>query len=79
VFVVEEKKDEKSGKTVQVLRQQFIRVGAAQGDFIAVVSGLKAGETVVTSGVFKLRAGIPVVIDNKLAPPAQLAPKPGNA
>ena len=79
VFVVEEKKDEKSGKSQQVLRQQFIRLGAARGDFIAVVGGLKAGEMVVTSGVFKLRAGMPVVIDNKLALPAQLAPKPGNA
>lgn len=78
VFVIEEKKDEASGKTQQVLRQQFIRVGGTRGDFVNVVDGLKAGEMVVTSGVFKLRPGTPVVIDNKLAPNAQLDPKPKN-
>jgi membrane fusion protein (multidrug efflux system) len=79
VFVIDEKKDEKSGKVQQVLRQKFIRIGGARGDFVNVVDGLKPGETVVTSGVFKLRPGMPVVIDNKLAPDAQLAPKPKNA
>lgn len=79
VFVVEEQKDEKSGKVQQVLRQQFVRVGEARGDFVQVVDGLKPGQQVVTSGVFKLRPGMPVVIDNKLAPGAQLAPKPKNS
>jgi membrane fusion protein (multidrug efflux system) len=60
----------------KVLRQQFVRLGDARGDFVAVLSGLKEGETIVTSGVFKLRPGEPVVIDNTLAPDAQLAPKP---
>ncbi len=79
VFVIEEKKDEQSGKVQQVLRQQFIRLGAARGDFVNVVDGLKPGEQVVTAGVFKLRGGMPVVIDNTLAPNAQLAPKPKDA
>ena len=79
VFVVDEKKDAKSGKVERVLRQQFVRLGATRGDFVVVVDGLKAGESVVTSGVFKLRAGTPVVIDNTLAPKAQLAPKPSNS
>ena len=79
VFIVDEKKDEKTGKVTQVLRQQFVRLGGARGDFVNVIDGLKAGETVVTSGVFKLRPGMPVVIDNKLAPVAQLNPKPDNA
>lgn len=79
VFVIDEKKDEKTGKVAQVLRQQFIRVGGARGDFVNVIDGLKAGEQVVTSGVFKLRPGMNVVIDNKLAPPAELEPKPKNA
>lgn len=76
VFVVESKKDEASGKTQQVLRQQFIRLGAPRGDFVSVVDGLKPGEQIVTSGVFKLRPGTAVVIDNTLAPKAELAPKP---
>lgn len=79
VFVIEEKKDEKSGRTQSVLRQQFVRIGAARGDFVAVVDGLKDGEQVVTSGVFKLRPGMPVTIDNTLAPSVQLAPKPRNS
>ena len=79
VFVIEDKKEEKSGKMEKVLRQQFVRLGAARGDFVAVASGLKAGDTVVTSGVFKLRGGVTVTIDNTLAPDAQLAPKPKNA
>lgn len=78
VFVIEEKKDPQSGQVQQVLRQQFVRLGGARGDFVAVTSGLKPGEQVVTSGVFKLRAGSPVVIDNKLAPEAKLDPKPAN-
>lgn len=78
VFVVDEKKDEKSGKVELTLRQQFVRLGTARGDFVNVVDGLKPGEKVVTSGVFKLRAGTHVVIDNTLEPKAQLAPKPNN-
>ncbi len=78
VFVIDDKKDEKTGKTQKVLRQQFIRLGPARGDFVSVASGLKAGESIVTSGVFKLRPGMEVVIDNKLAPSPELAPKPDN-
>jgi len=79
VFVVEEKKNEATGAMEKVLRQQFVRLGGTKGDFVAVVDGLKSGQTVVTSGVFKLRAGMPVTIDNKLAPHAQLNPHPTNA
>jgi membrane fusion protein (multidrug efflux system) len=78
VFVIDEKKDEKTGQVEKILRQQFVRLGTARGDFVAVVSGLKEGESIVTSGVFKLRPGEPVVIDNTLAPDAQLAPKPND-
>lgn len=78
VFVIDEKKNDKSGQMEKVLRQQFIRLGGSRGDFVNVVSGLKPGESVVTSGVFKLRSGMSVTIDNNLAPDAQLAPKPDN-
>jgi len=76
VFVVDDGKDQQSGKPAKVLRQQFVRLGESRGDFVTVLEGLKDGETVVTSGVFKLRPGMSVLIDNKLAPDAQLAPKP---
>ena len=79
VFVIDEKKNEKTGQTEKILRQQFVRLGAARGDFVSVVDGLKAGETVVSVGVFKLRAGMSVTIDNRLAPKPELAPKPSNS
>jgi membrane fusion protein (multidrug efflux system) len=76
VFVIEKTKDEKTGKESQTIRQQFVRVGEARGDFVAVNEGLKAGETIVSTGVFKLRNGMPVTINNDLAPKPQLNPKP---
>jgi membrane fusion protein (multidrug efflux system) len=76
VFVIEKKKDPKSGKESQVIRQQFIRTGETRGDFVTVTQGLKAGEMIVSSGVFKLRNGMPVVINNELAPKPQLSPSP---
>jgi len=75
VFVVTEDKEHKGGKTI---RQQFIRLGEKRGDFVAAVSGLKEGEEIVSTGVFKLRNGQSVVVDNKLAPPFQKAPTPEN-
>jgi membrane fusion protein (multidrug efflux system) len=78
VFIVEEKKDEKSGKDILALRQQFVRLGEKRGDFVAVLSGLKGGETVASTGVFKLRNGQDVVIDNSLTPTFEIQPKPEN-
>jgi membrane fusion protein (multidrug efflux system) len=78
VFVIEKKKDEKTGKESQVLRQQFIRVGEARGDFVSITKGLQSGQQIVSTGVFKLRNGMPVVINNDLAPKPQLNPKPSD-
>lgn len=75
VFVIEEKKDE-NGQIVQTLRQQFVRLGEKNGDFTAVVDGLQAGQKVVSTGVFKLRNGQSVVVDNSLAPDFKLSPSP---
>jgi membrane fusion protein (multidrug efflux system) len=78
VFVIEEKKGP-GGAMQQVVRQQFVRIGSHRGDFVALTSGLKSGETIVSTGVFKLRNGGTVNVDNTLAPDAQLAPKPDNS
>jgi membrane fusion protein (multidrug efflux system) len=75
VFVIETAKDGKKGL---VVRQQFVHIGEKRGDFAAVTSGLKEGETIVSTGVFKLRNGQSVVVDNKLAPTFQQSPKPEN-
>ncbi|HUJ17709.1 MAG TPA: efflux RND transporter periplasmic adaptor subunit [Nitrospirota bacterium] len=74
VFIIEDAGDKKG----KVLRQQFVRLGVKRGDFVAATSGIKEGETVVSTGVFKLRNGQSVVVDNKLAPDFQKAPKPEN-
>ena len=78
VFVIDEVEDEASGKKQQVLRQQVVRLGDTQGDFVAVVTGLNEGDSVVTSGVFKLRPKMAVVVNNTLAPDAQMEPNPAN-
>lgn len=75
VFIVENDKAQKGGK---LLRQQFVRLGEKRGDFVAVTSGLKEGETIVSTGVFKLRNGQAVLVDNRLAPDFKQAPKPEN-
>jgi membrane fusion protein (multidrug efflux system) len=79
VFVVEEQKSEQSGEIELVLRQQFVQLGQRRGDFVDVIDGLKSGETVVTSGVFKLRSGMKVIIDNTLAPEPSLDPHPSDS
>jgi membrane fusion protein (multidrug efflux system) len=76
VYVVDSKTDEASGAKQLVVRQQIVRLGVQRGDFVAVESGLKEGETVVTSGVFKLRPGSTVVVNNSVAPDSKLAPTP---
>ena len=76
VFLVEDKKNEESGRPVKVVRQQFARLGEKRGDFVSVVSGLKEGEIVVSTGVFKYRNGQEVTVDNTLAPEFKLRPKP---
>jgi membrane fusion protein (multidrug efflux system) len=79
VFVIDEQKNEESGEKELVLRQQFVKLGLARGDFIDITDGLKADETIATSGVFKLATGTKVVIDNTLAPNTSLDPKPGDS
>jgi membrane fusion protein (multidrug efflux system) len=79
VFVVSDVKDEKSGQSVKQVQMTTVRLGETRGDFIAVTNGLKAGQTIATSGVFKLRNGSHVAIDNSLAPDAQAAPRPPNS
>jgi len=75
VFVVEDVKGP-DGKSYRGVRQQFVKLGGTRGDQVAVVTGLKAGEEVVTSGVFKLRPGAAVVVNNKILPANSATPKP---
>jgi len=78
VFIVTDLKGE-NGHSYRGVRQQFVKLGGARGDQIAVVSGVAAGDEVVTSGVFKLRNGTAVQINNKVQPSNNRAPKPGDS
>jgi len=75
VFIVEAVKGS-DGKSYRGVRQQFVKLGESRGDQVAVLSGLKPGEEVVTSGVFKLRPGSAVIINNDVQPSNSPAPKP---
>ncbi|HNC23481.1 MAG TPA: efflux RND transporter periplasmic adaptor subunit [Opitutaceae bacterium] len=77
VFVVETLKNA-DGSSYLGVRQQIVRVGATRGDLVAIESGLKPGEQVVTAGVFKLRNGAHVEVNNTVQPSASPTPKPAN-
>lgn len=75
VFIVEELKGP-DGKPYRGVRQQFVKLGPARGDQVAVIDGIHAGEEVVTSGVFKLRGGAAVQVHNDVQPSNNPAPEP---
>jgi membrane fusion protein (multidrug efflux system) len=75
VFVVTDMKDPK-GQTYRGVRQQFVKLDGARGDQVGVVSGINPGDEIVTSGVFKLRNGAAVAVNNKVQPGNDPAPKP---
>jgi membrane fusion protein (multidrug efflux system) len=85
VFVVEPKQggSENAGpegaqQGALMARQQFVRLGATRGDFVAIEAGVDAGQKVVTAGAFKLRNQAPVTIKNEVGVEAQLDPHPEN-
>jgi membrane fusion protein (multidrug efflux system) len=75
VFIVGDMKDQK-GNTYRGVRQQFVKVQGSRGDQVGIVSGVNPGDEVVTSGVFKLRNGAAVQINNTVKPSNNPAPKP---
>jgi membrane fusion protein (multidrug efflux system) len=75
VFVVSDLKGP-NGDSYRGVRQQFVKLGGSRGDQVAVVSGVNAGDEVVTSGVFKLRNGAAVVVNNKVRPANNASPRP---
>jgi len=64
------------GRKYQGVRQQFVGVGPSRGDQIAILNGVSRGDTVVTSGVFKLRNGAAIQINNDIQPSNSPAPRP---
>jgi membrane fusion protein, multidrug efflux system len=78
VFIVADLKDD-AGRTYRGVRQQFVTLGPSRGDQVGVVTGIKPGDEVVTSGVFKLRNGAAVQINNTVRPGNSPAPSPKNS
>jgi len=74
VFVVGDMKNER-GQPYRGVRQQVVKLGAARGDQIAVLSGITPGEEIVTSGVFKLRNGAPIQVNNSVQPANSATPQ----
>ncbi len=78
VFVVRAKPDA-NGKPGKEVEQHFIKIGPKRGDQVSVTQGLKDGDEVVSSGVFKLRPGQAVQVDNSVQPSNELQPKPADS
>jgi len=74
VFILEKRKDGKTGKEILGVRQQTVKLGESRGDQVQVLSGVKAGDEVATSGIFKLRPDSTVAVDNTIQPGNSLAP-----
>jgi membrane fusion protein (multidrug efflux system) len=78
VFILEDMKGP-DGKTYRGVRQQFVKLGRAMGDQVAILGGVKAGDEVATSGVFKLRPNAAVKVNNTVMPSDSTAPKPADS
>ena len=77
VYVVETMKNPQ-GKEYKGIRQQVVKLGERRGDQIAILSGIKSGEEVVTSGTFKLRPNAAVLVNNVVTPSNNPAPHPSD-
>ena len=78
VFVVEQGETGPDGKARLTAKQKFVTIGARRGDQIAVLEGIKEGDLVVTTGQLKLRSGSVVIVDNRISPTNEPAPKPAD-
>jgi membrane fusion protein, multidrug efflux system len=78
VFLVTEMKSE-DGKTYKGVKEQFVKLGQTKGDLTAIVSGVKPGDELVTSGVFRLKSGAPIIVNNQAKPGSELSPTPSDS
>jgi membrane fusion protein (multidrug efflux system) len=63
-IITQSNKKDKKGKPILTAQQTFVKLGNTRGDQIAILSGVKEGDVVVTSGQLKLKNGSPVTINN---------------
>ncbi|WP_096672381.1 efflux RND transporter periplasmic adaptor subunit [Polynucleobacter meluiroseus] len=67
---------DKQGNPVLEAQQVFVTTGLTRGDQVAILKGVEAGTTVVTSGQLKLKNGTPLIVNNKVLPANSPDPKP---
>jgi membrane fusion protein (multidrug efflux system) len=75
-YVIESKGKNEQGQQQLLARQTFVTTGATRGDQVAVLTGIKDGDIVVTAGQVKLRNGTPVTVNNTVQPSNDPDPKP---
>jgi membrane fusion protein, multidrug efflux system len=78
VYVVQKNGSDDKGRERLEVQQRFVKLGARRGDQVAVESGIKPGEVIVTAGQIKLRNGVAVVVNNDVQPANELNPNPPN-
>jgi membrane fusion protein (multidrug efflux system) len=78
VFIVDDKGKDDQGKPKLTVRQVFVKTGATRGDQVAILDGVKNGDTIVVAGQMKLRNGVSVIVDNKLLPKFDAHPTPAD-
>ncbi len=75
VYVTASRTNEKTKATEKIVKQTFVKILAAQGDFV-LVGGLNDGDEVVIAGQLKLKNGTPISVDNSRVPPVSKTPTP---
>jgi membrane fusion protein (multidrug efflux system) len=73
---VDKGKDKGKGGAAHYVEQVVVRTGPTRGDQVAILSGIKAGDVIVTSGQLKLKNGTPVNINNQVQPAFNPNPQP---
>lgn len=76
VFVVHKDGKNKDGSPKLTVKTAFVETGLTRGDQVAILSGIKAGDEIVTAGQLKLRNGSVVTVNNKLQPKNDPNPMP---
>jgi membrane fusion protein (multidrug efflux system) len=66
----------KDGKDSLEALQVFVTTGPTRGDQVAILKGIKVGDTIVTSGQLKLKNGTPLIVNNAVVPANNPNPKP---
>jgi membrane fusion protein (multidrug efflux system) len=78
VYIVEDKGKGANGQPQLVARQTFVTTGPTRGDQVAILNGIKPGDTVVSAGQIKLRNGVPIQVNNAITPTADASPAPAD-